>query len=79
MNASWTGEEIRSNPEINISVAMAVKDGVVGAVIHKATRAMMGEYLRSVGIDGARASRPATSGRHYRRDFYAEQTWACTR
>src|SRR5512137_1128182 len=36
MNASWSGEEIRSNPEINISVAMAVKDGVVGAVVHKA-------------------------------------------
>ena len=36
MNASWRGEGIRLNPEINISVAMAVKDGVVGAVIHKA-------------------------------------------
>src|SRR6266849_1624295 len=36
MNASWTGEGIRSNAEINISVAMAVKDGVVGVVIHKA-------------------------------------------
>ena len=36
MNASWAGEGIRSNPEINVSVAIAVKDGVVGAVIHKA-------------------------------------------
>jgi pyruvate dehydrogenase E2 component (dihydrolipoamide acetyltransferase) len=36
MNSSWTGEGIRSNPDINISVAMAVKEGVVGAVIHKA-------------------------------------------
>lgn len=36
MNASWTGEGIRSNHDINISVAMAVKDGVVGAVVHKA-------------------------------------------
>jgi pyruvate dehydrogenase E2 component (dihydrolipoamide acetyltransferase) len=36
MNSSWTGEGIRSNAEVNISVAMAVKDGVVGAVIHKA-------------------------------------------
>jgi pyruvate dehydrogenase E2 component (dihydrolipoamide acetyltransferase) len=36
MNASWTGEGIRSNADINISVAMAVKDGVVGAVISKA-------------------------------------------
>ena len=36
MNASWTGQGIRSNVSVNVSVAMAVKDGVVGAVIHKA-------------------------------------------
>jgi pyruvate dehydrogenase E2 component (dihydrolipoamide acetyltransferase) len=36
MNASWMGQGIRLNPGINISVAMAVKDGVVGAVIPKA-------------------------------------------
>lgn len=36
MNARWTGEGIRSNAEVNVSVAVAVKDGVVGAVIHKA-------------------------------------------
>jgi pyruvate dehydrogenase E2 component (dihydrolipoamide acetyltransferase) len=35
MNASWLGG-IRLNPAVNISVAMAVKDGVVGAVIPKA-------------------------------------------
>jgi pyruvate dehydrogenase E2 component (dihydrolipoamide acetyltransferase) len=43
MNSSWTGDTIRSNPDINISVAMAVKDGVVGAVIHKANTAKLGE------------------------------------
>lgn len=43
MNSSWTGDAIRSNPDINISVAMAVKDGVVGAVIHKANAAKLGE------------------------------------
>lgn len=43
MNASWTGAGIRQNPEINISLAMAVKDGVVGAVIHKADSAKLGE------------------------------------
>jgi pyruvate dehydrogenase E2 component (dihydrolipoamide acetyltransferase) len=43
MNASWTGEAIRSNPEVNISVAMAVKDGVVGAVIHKANTLKLAE------------------------------------
>jgi pyruvate dehydrogenase E2 component (dihydrolipoyllysine-residue acetyltransferase) len=36
MNSSWTGDGIRTNPDVSISVAMAVKDGVVGAVIHKA-------------------------------------------
>lgn len=35
MNASWLGQGIRMNPAINVSVAMAVKDGVVGAVIPK--------------------------------------------
>jgi len=43
MNSSWTGDGIRSNPEINISVAMAVKDGVVGAVIHTANTKQPGE------------------------------------
>jgi pyruvate dehydrogenase E2 component (dihydrolipoamide acetyltransferase) len=36
MNSSWTGVAIQANPDVNVSVAMAVKDGVVGAVIHKA-------------------------------------------
>jgi pyruvate dehydrogenase E2 component (dihydrolipoamide acetyltransferase) len=36
LNASWAGSEIRLNPAINVSVAVAVKDGVVGAVVHKA-------------------------------------------
>jgi pyruvate dehydrogenase E2 component (dihydrolipoamide acetyltransferase) len=36
LNSSWTGDGIRRNAEINVSVAMAVKDGVVGAVIHNA-------------------------------------------
>jgi pyruvate dehydrogenase E2 component (dihydrolipoamide acetyltransferase) len=43
MNASWTGETIRSNPDVNISVAMAVRDGVVGAVIHKANALKLAE------------------------------------
>jgi pyruvate dehydrogenase E2 component (dihydrolipoamide acetyltransferase) len=43
MNSSWTGEGIRANPDINISVAMAVKDGVVAAVIRKANAANLDE------------------------------------
>jgi pyruvate dehydrogenase E2 component (dihydrolipoamide acetyltransferase) len=38
MNASWTNSAIHLNPAINISLAVAVKDGVVGAVIHNADR-----------------------------------------
>ena len=43
MNASWAGTGIHQNSEINISLAMAVKDGVVGAVIHKADSAKLGD------------------------------------
>ena len=59
MNASWTGEGIRSNAEINISVAMAVKDGVVGAVIHKANVLGLGEISaqRKELTERARAGR----------------------
>jgi pyruvate dehydrogenase E2 component (dihydrolipoamide acetyltransferase) len=59
MNASWTAEGIRSNAEINISVAMAAKDGVVGAVIHKANTAKIAEIsaLRRELTERARAGR----------------------
>ncbi len=43
MNSAWSGAGIRQNTEINISVAMAVKDGVVGAVIHKADSAKVSD------------------------------------
>jgi pyruvate dehydrogenase E2 component (dihydrolipoamide acetyltransferase) len=36
MNASWSGDSIRLNPSVNISLAIAVEDGVVGAVIPNA-------------------------------------------
>lgn len=36
MNASWAGEGIRSNRDINVSVAVALKDGVVAVVVHQA-------------------------------------------
>ncbi|PWU08920.1 MAG: hypothetical protein C5B51_07030 [Terriglobia bacterium] len=39
MNASWTGSGIQLHPQVNISVAMAVTDGVVGAVIPNAATA----------------------------------------
>jgi pyruvate dehydrogenase E2 component (dihydrolipoamide acetyltransferase) len=59
MNASWAGEGIRSNPEINISVAIALKDGVVAAVIHKADAAKISEIsaMRRELTERARAGR----------------------
>ncbi len=41
MNASWTGSAIQLNPSVNISIAIAVKDGVVGAVIPNADTATL--------------------------------------
>jgi pyruvate dehydrogenase E2 component (dihydrolipoamide acetyltransferase) len=38
MNASWSGSGIVLNPAVNISLAIAVKDGVVGAVIPDADK-----------------------------------------
>jgi pyruvate dehydrogenase E2 component (dihydrolipoamide acetyltransferase) len=43
MNASWTGDAIRLNPDVNISIAIAVKDGVVSAVIPKADSASLAD------------------------------------
>ncbi len=41
MNASWTGSAIQFNSNVNISIAIAVKDGVVGAVIPNADTATL--------------------------------------
>jgi pyruvate dehydrogenase E2 component (dihydrolipoamide acetyltransferase) len=59
MNASWAGDGIRLNPEINISVAMAVKDGVVGAVIPNANKQPIAglSVLRRELTERARAGR----------------------
>ena len=43
MNASWVDGKIRLNPEINVAMAMAVEDGVVGAVIHNANALEVGQ------------------------------------
>jgi pyruvate dehydrogenase E2 component (dihydrolipoamide acetyltransferase) len=43
MNASWTGEGVRANAEINIGLAMAVDDGVVAPVLHNADKSRLSE------------------------------------
>ena len=43
MNASWAAEGIRHNAEINVAVAVAVEEGVVAPVLHKANRSNIAE------------------------------------
>jgi len=43
MNASWAAEGIRHNGEINVAVAVAVEEGVVAPVLHKANNRNVGE------------------------------------
>ena len=43
MNASWIDGRLQYNPEINVSIAMAVEGGVVAPVIHKADRLSVGQ------------------------------------
>jgi pyruvate dehydrogenase E2 component (dihydrolipoamide acetyltransferase) len=43
MNAMWNGQSIQMNPDVNISVAMAVTDGVIGAVIPRADSTSLAE------------------------------------
>ena len=43
MNASWAGATVQLNPNVNMSVAMAVTDGVVGAVIPNADSAALAD------------------------------------
>ena len=59
MNASWAGDGVRLNPEINISVAMAVKDGVVGAVIPRANK----EPIASLSVLRRELTERARAGR----------------
>jgi pyruvate dehydrogenase E2 component (dihydrolipoamide acetyltransferase) len=59
MNSSWAGDRIQSNPDINVSLAVAVKDGVVAAVIPKASTAKLDEICaqRRELAERARAGR----------------------
>jgi pyruvate dehydrogenase E2 component (dihydrolipoamide acetyltransferase) len=59
MNASWSEEGIRLNPDINVSIAMAVNDGVVAAVIQQANTKKLGE----IAIERRDLSERAHSGR----------------
>jgi pyruvate dehydrogenase E2 component (dihydrolipoamide acetyltransferase) len=43
MNASWTGDAIKTNPAINVALAMAVDNAVVTAVVHHADKLSIAE------------------------------------
>jgi len=43
LNSSWVDNAVRSNPDVNIAIAMAVGEGVVGAVLGKADTKSLGE------------------------------------
>jgi pyruvate dehydrogenase E2 component (dihydrolipoamide acetyltransferase) len=43
LNSSWKGDAIHVNPEINISIAIAVRDGVIAPVIHQANTAKLAD------------------------------------
>ncbi|MGH9771136.1 MAG: 2-oxo acid dehydrogenase subunit E2, partial [Candidatus Acidiferrales bacterium] len=59
VNATWTGQGIRLNSEVNIGVAMAVDDGVVATVIRNAPRLGVAEIAlqRRELTERARANR----------------------
>jgi pyruvate dehydrogenase E2 component (dihydrolipoamide acetyltransferase) len=59
LNASWNGQAIRFNQEINIGIAMAVEDGVVAGVVHNANKTDLAEVAvqRRDLADRARAGR----------------------
>jgi pyruvate dehydrogenase E2 component (dihydrolipoamide acetyltransferase) len=46
LNASWTGDGIRMNPEINIAIAIAVEEGVVSGVVPRTSALQIGEIAR---------------------------------
>jgi pyruvate dehydrogenase E2 component (dihydrolipoamide acetyltransferase) len=59
MNASWAAEGIRHNPDINVALAVAVEEGVVAPVLHKAnTRSIADIAMRRRELaERARAAR----------------------
>jgi pyruvate dehydrogenase E2 component (dihydrolipoamide acetyltransferase) len=63
LNASWVTDSVRANADVNISLAMAVNEGVVAPVIPHADNAKLGEIAirRRDLADRARANklRPA--------------------
>jgi pyruvate dehydrogenase E2 component (dihydrolipoamide acetyltransferase) len=43
LNSNWNGDAVHANPDINISIAIAVNDGVIAPVIHQANTAKLAD------------------------------------
>ncbi|MBB5341573.1 dihydrolipoamide acetyltransferase family protein [Tunturiibacter gelidoferens] len=46
VNASWIENGVRLNSDVNVSIAMAVEDGVVAPVVHNANTATLAEIAK---------------------------------
>jgi pyruvate dehydrogenase E2 component (dihydrolipoamide acetyltransferase) len=59
LNSSWTGDNIRSNPDINLSLAIAVADGVVAPVVQTANSRSLADIAtrRSALAERARSGK----------------------
>jgi pyruvate dehydrogenase E2 component (dihydrolipoamide acetyltransferase) len=59
LNSSWTGDNIRSNPDINLSLAVAVTDGVVAPVVQTANSISLADIAtrRAALVERARSGR----------------------
>jgi pyruvate dehydrogenase E2 component (dihydrolipoamide acetyltransferase) len=59
INASWEADGVRPNTQINVSVAIAVEDGVVAPVIHSANEMALDEIAirRRDLVDRARSGK----------------------
>jgi pyruvate dehydrogenase E2 component (dihydrolipoamide acetyltransferase) len=59
LNSNWNGDAIHANPDVNISIAIAVNDGVIAPVIHLANTASLADLAtqRSALADRARSGK----------------------
>jgi pyruvate dehydrogenase E2 component (dihydrolipoamide acetyltransferase) len=55
LNSNWNGDTIHANPDINISIAIAVTDGVIAPVIHQANTAKLADIATKRGALAERA------------------------
>lgn len=55
LNGTWTGSSLQASREVNMGVAVAVKDGVVAVVIPNADKALLTEISAQLRVKAERA------------------------